>query len=139
MKLSAKPVPFHRKDTTTKQRHILGFFVEEKDIEEVFRVSGMLLGQESVETIPENIPSAALDSHVDVNIIRKFFDGDGWMALTAAMEERRQLPWFCHSCQDTLEGQSIGCDSCLNWQHWSCAAVKGQPKSKFWYCKDCKC
>ena len=96
MKFSAKPLPFHRKDTATKQPNILGFFVEEKDIEEVFRVSGMLLGQKSVETIPENIPSAALDSHIDVNIIRKFSDRDGWMALTATMEERRQLPWFCH-------------------------------------------
>ena len=98
----------------------------------------MFFGQESVEIIPENIPSATLDSHIDI-IIRKFFDGDGWMALTVTMEERRQLPWFCHSCQQSLEGQSIGCDSCLNWQHWSCAAVKCQPKSKFWHCKDCKC
>ena len=105
---------------------------------DVLQVSGMLLGQESVETIPENIPSASLDPHVDINIVRKYFDGDGWACLTATMKERRELPWFCHSCQETLDGKSIGCDSCLNWQHWGCAGVKTQPKTKFWYCKDCK-
>ena len=26
---------------------------------------------------------------------------------------------------------SIGCDSCLYWQHWRCVAVKAKPKPKF--------
>ena len=47
-------------DTTTRQRHILSFFIE-KDVNDVLQVSGMPLGQESVETIAENIPSASLD------------------------------------------------------------------------------
>ena len=127
VKFSAKIVPLHRKDSATKQHCILVLFfvfVEKKDTDEVLRAIEF-----RVETIPENIPLAALYSHA--NFFPIFFDGDGFIAFAATTEERRQLPRFCHSCQQSLDGQSIGCDRCMNWQHRSCASIKSQPKQNF--------
>ena len=139
LKMSGKPTPFHKKDSLTRQRHLLTFFVTDEDVNSAMKHSGMLLGEECVEMIPEHIPSACLDSHVDINIIRKYFDENGWAALVSVFGERKQMPWYCYTCQEVLEDtNSIGCDSCLNWQHWRCAAVKSKPKPKFWYCRHCK-
>ena len=51
----------------------------------------MLLGEECVKMIPEHIPSACLDSHVDIIIIRKYFDENGWAALLSVFEENKCL------------------------------------------------
>ena len=56
------------------------------------RTEGVLLGEESVECVPENIPSSTLDDNVDINMIRKFFDADLWLAVSAVYEAWKQLP-----------------------------------------------
>ena len=138
-KLSGKPQPFHRKDTTCRQKYILSFFVDEDIIQRAYS-QATLIGEESIVMIPNEIPSAALDSHIDIWIIQKFFHADGWAALELVYNARKQLPWTCRKCCNELENQenSIGCDSCLNWFHWGCEKIKSRPKTKFWYCKDCK-
>ena len=100
---------------------------------------GVLLGEESVECVPEKIPSSALDDNVDINMIQKFFDVDGWLAVSAVYEARKQLPWKCQQCNTNLEDSDppIGCDSCLNWNRWRCVGLKTKPKRKFWFCKEC--
>ena len=138
-KVTGKPQPFHKKDTTTRQRHLLSFFLDEESVANVFTCR-TLVGEEAVEMAPENIPSAILDNDVDIKIIQKIFSGDGWAALEAVYTACKSLPWTCHRCTSTLQENqpSIGCDSCLNWYHWNCEGVKTRPKTKFWFCKNCK-
>ena len=109
-KLSGKPQPFHRKDTTCRQKYILSFFVDEDIIQRVYS-QATLIGEESIVMIPNEIPSAALDSHIDIRIIQKFFQADGWAALELVYNARKQLPWTCRKCCNELENQenSIGC------------------------------
>ena len=133
-KANNSKTPYHRKSSAEKGRMLLSFFVDVST-----RTEGVLLGEESVECVPENIPSSALDENVDINMIRKFFDADGWLAVSGVYEARKQLPWKCQQCNTNLEDSdpSIGCDSCLNWNHWRCVGLKTKPKRKFWFCKDC--
>ena len=100
---------------------------------------GILLGEESVECLPEKLPSALLDENLDINIIRKYFDSDGWTAVTREHETRKQQSWTCQVCTGILvdSSPSIGCDSCLNWSHWKCVGLTKKPRKKFWFCKEC--
>ena len=51
-------------------------------------IEGVLLGEQAVECVPENLASALLDEHLDINLIKKFFDADGWEAVIRAHEAR---------------------------------------------------
>ena len=138
-KLTGKANPFHKKDTTSRQKFLLLFFTDEEAISNAF-TSKTLIEEESVEVPPENVPSAVLDSHVDIRIIQKFFSVDEWTALESVYNARKNLPWTCQKCMNCLQDDlpSIGCDSCLNWFHWECQGIKTRLKTKFWFCKDCK-
>ena len=49
-------------------------------------------------------------------------------------------PTFCY-CQGPDEGPMVGCDdtSCpYEWFHLACLGLKSAPKSKHWYCPDCR-
>ena len=42
-------------------------------------------------------------------------------------------------CQrNLLKSDTICCDCCLEWLHFSCAGVKSATKQKEWFCKLCK-
>ena len=80
---------------------MLSFFLDEVSISDAFS-GNTLIGEESVEMDPEKIPSAILDSHMDIRIIQTFFDGDGWVVLEAVYAARKNLPWTCHTCAQSL-------------------------------------
>ena len=47
---------------------------------------------------------------------------------------------YCY-CQEDKEGQMIGCDNSLckyEWFHFQCLGLFCKPKSKKWYCPDCR-
>ena len=47
---------------------------------------------------------------------------------------------FCY-CEGPDEGQMVGCDNpdCqYQWFHLECLGLKSEPKSKHWYCPDCR-
>ena len=134
-KIKDNGVPYHRKNMQTKEKYVLGLFVDPSSY-----LEGVLLGEQAVERVPENLASALLDEHLDINLIKKFFDGDGWEAVIRAHEARKQQPWRCLVCGGDLHDAcpSIGCDSCLNWCHWDCVGLTKKPRKKFWFCKDCQ-
>ena len=76
-KVKDSSVPYHKKSMITKELYVLGLFMDT-----TLYTKGELLGEHSVECMPESLPSALLDEHLDINIIRKFFDQDGWVAVS---------------------------------------------------------
>ena len=45
---------------------------------------------------------------------------------------------MCPICTHTLDGESLGCDQCLEWFHIGCTGLPKAPKNKFWFCRDCR-
>ena len=126
-----------KKEIEAKQKHILGWFVEQDKVEAA--MSGDILSENHIEMIPENVPSACLgNERVDINMILKYFDTDGWAALSSVFRERGSIGWLCFKCNQDLSGESIGCDSCLEWYHHRCAGIRKVPTSQYWFCKNCK-
>ena len=42
-----------------------------------------------------------------------------------------------HDHHGSNADQSIICDSCLEWYHFSCAGVITPPKMTYWFCRNC--
>ena len=98
-----------------------------------------LIEEEHVEVRPERLPDAVLDENVDVNLIRKFFTQDAWLAVMDVVGQKRSKPvYVCKVCYHDLHKESsIVCELCLSWHHLKCVGLKQAPKSKNWYCRGC--
>ena len=86
-----------------------------------------------------NLSSALLDENVDIFQIKDKFTNDAWDKVVDLYRRRKDMPWICPACHMQIaEFPSVGCDSCLEWIHISCANLKKIPKTRFWYCGACK-
>ncbi len=94
-----------------------------------------LIEEEEVECRPEKIPCSVLDENVDVCLVRQYFSSDAWKLVEEVMKNKAKNVWVCTTCQNDLHSkQSIICESCLMWYHFSCVGLTKQPKLKNWFC-----
>ncbi len=66
--------------------------------------------------------------------------GSFTLPTTSAEEQSNQSIRYCY-CQEEEEGEMIGCDNphcTYQWFHFKCLKLTSTPKSKFWYCPDCR-
>ena len=56
-----------------------------------------------------NVASSTKDSRVNVNIVRRYFDEDGWLSVQHIVESCKSAPWLCGECQHPLEDESSIC------------------------------
>ena len=128
--------PFHTLDIQSQQKLVLGWFVTDSVVTDAIQRSH-LIGEEEIDVV--NIPSQLKDSQVDVNMLRRFFDSDGWKRIIEIIDQIKEEEWKCGECKQVLSSsESIGCDSCLEWNHLTCIKLKKIPKCKYWYCSHCK-
>ena len=136
IKTSKRAMPFSNISALEKEKIILGYFVDKNSVEKA--MTGTILKEEEIECIPHSLPSAVKDPSVDIDIIKRYFDADGWMALEAAYKTRQDLPYYCSPCGEEVEEMRVICDSCLECYHLHCVNLRMLPKSKYWYCRKCK-
>lgn len=87
----------------------------------------------------DDVPCSILNDDIDLNLVKKHFTDDAWLAVNDIFETKFELGWYCQSCRDCLTtGPSVGCDDCLNWFHQKCANLKTIPKTAVWFCTTCK-
>lgn len=86
-------------------------------------LKGKLVEEEEVEVRPESLPDAAIDDHVDIFLIRKYFNNDAWLLVMDAVKTKKSKPiYVCKVCfHDLHDRPSIACDHCLSWYHIECA------------------
>ena len=86
--------------------------------------------------------SAVTDENVCIDIIRKYFSSEAWSVVRAVVNAVKHDPLFyCGACTHPInddDEQSIACDSCLQWSHFACTAIRATPKARCWYCAECK-
>ena len=116
---------------------MLSWFVEKAVIQAA--ITGGLIEEESVECRPEKVSNAVLDENVDIHLIRTYFSREAWMMIQDVLRCKREFPsWTCSVCQHDLHSEpSIICESCLEWYHFRCIGLTGQPKKKNWFCHSC--
>ena len=82
----SKSVAFHQKDIQSRQRQILRWLVDENIIDTVMK-GKKTIGEEDVEQDVDRVGSSIRDSHVDFNVVRRYFDEDAWTAATHVYEQ----------------------------------------------------
>ena len=91
---------------------------------------------EDIKCINE-ISSACIDENLNINRIKQYFTDDSWLVLLEKVSKFMEIGWLCRICKESLNGNQIGCDSCLEWQHFDCIGIKKAPKAKTWFCRYC--
>ena len=119
---------------------ILSWFID-KNIKDVALSRKRLIEEHEVEIRPECIPSSCLDENVYLPSIQKYFSEDAWLAVTNVVEiVKKNTSWYCGACSKAINDEtedSIHCESCLYWFHFTCVAIKTAPKKKEWFCRQC--
>ena len=129
---------FHQKDIQSRQRQILQWFLNDSVSEDVFH-GRQLIGEEEIEQDPEAVGCSVRDNHVDLNIMRRFFDEDAWCAVNHVYQQCQSVAWRCTTCSGILEDDgSICCDGCLSWIHMKCTKLKKMQRSWFCFCTNCQ-
>ncbi|MCG8626873.1 MAG: PHD zinc finger domain-containing protein [Proteobacteria bacterium] len=95
-------------------------------------LKGGLIEEESIECRPEKVSNAVLDENVDIHLIRSYLSQEAWMIVQDVLQRKREFPsWTCRVCHHDLRCEaSIICESCLEWYHFRCVGLTGQPKKK---------
>ena len=128
--------PFHTLDIQSKHKLVLGWIVDTRTVTEAMQ-RNYLIGEEDIDR--DNIPSQLKDTQVDIHMLRRYFDSEGWKLLNTISDKIQVEEWKCGECKEPLNtSESIACDSCLEWNHLTCIKLKKIPKCKYWYCSYCK-
>ncbi|KAL3243899.1 hypothetical protein MRX96_019488 [Rhipicephalus microplus] len=102
---------------------------------------GYIIQEADVEVRPELLPSGLLDYRVQMRQLQHHFSEEARQLLTSAVSiKKKNELWLCHACQERDSGEikMICCDHCLQWFHWTCAAVKqADAKKKLWFRRPC--
>ena len=114
---------------------MLSWFIKEPSI--AAALGGMKLTETSLLSV-NCISNSCLDENIELNWIKAYFTKTGWSTILKSVEKVQKMSWLCSNCRQPLDGDQIGCDGCLKWRHYNCAAVKKAPKSKNWFCRDCR-
>ena len=135
-----KALAFLQKPMKDRQHMVLEWFVG-PDISTSALKDFQILTEIVVETDPNLVSSACMHKNVYIHIIRQFLDEDAWQCVISTYEQKLKIGLYtCFECKKSLatNEQSIMCDSCLEWNHYSCVRLRTAPKSKFWFCQTCR-
>ena len=87
---------------------------------------------------PPELPVQFRDDQVlsVINLVKDYVD----VAYVKSQVSSALLEWTCSVCANAFaaDDNSVSCDSCLLWVHFSCANLKRAPAKKEWYCKLCR-
>ena len=132
-------VPFAKLKPEEKDRLLLECFVSPLTAEQA--LTGAQIQNCTIESNPLKIPDLARDeSVVDINRIEKYFRNEEWLRVLEALTKKRKFPWICSGCTKAIKNSqdSVACERCLNWYHFPCVALHKKPKTKNWFCRNCK-
>ena len=118
---------------------ILSWFVDSKVLNAA--INGNIIGECQVETQLEKVPSSCLDENVCIETCQKYFSHDARAVVCNVVDTVRKNPiYYCGRCTCPIaddKHQSIACDCCLTWFHFTCLSMTMPSKAKVWICRGC--
>ena len=77
---------------------------------------------------------------VDMHRVEKYFEKDAWLSVLKSRKEKTRVDFVCSVCAKMIHDESkdsIACDRCPLWTHFTCASLKSRPKNRNWFCESC--
>lgn len=129
---------FWKADLRVKEGKILSWLGVKKPI-----CSDEKLKIEDLEINEENIYASFYNEVVDIEIVKKFFEPDGFNKLQRIVMNFRKSKWVCFNCgKDESElnksNKCVCCDGCMIWFHIECEGGEEIEKEEDWFCSHCK-
>ena len=133
-------VPFCRLSPKEKDKMILGALSPALAIGEAMG-GNRLLNKEDI--LPVGKISDAIRDHdmVDIYRVEKYFEKEAWLSVVKASAEKNCVGFVCAVSAKMIRDEcedSIVCDGCLLWSHFTCTSLKKRPKNKNWFCNSCR-
>ena len=101
----------------------------------------ILIDEIHIETKPEKLTAPFIDENVYLEVCKKYYTRNGWLALKYVIKTIKSNPiYYCGSCTKSIDEEtenSIQCDNCFIWYHFGCINLIRKPKSHVWFCRSC--
>ena len=135
--VSNGPVKFMMKPFKEKEKQILEWILPDNVVKQA--LDGKLIELEEIPTNASNLSTSLLDENVNCKMVGEYFTKSAWLKATHLIEQLQNDPnWICVVCQEDLSlSDSIVCECCLVWYHFSCAGLCNKPKRAAWFCIFC--
>ena len=134
-------LPYKKMKPYDKERMIMEC-VSEKRIMDAEALNGKrLLDNDDIQTNIHFIPDTVRDrDNIDIFRVEKFFTEDAWLQLLEILQKKEESAWHCKACSKAVKDnqESIACDRCLLWYHFSCLSLSSKPQARNSFCKTCK-
>jgi hypothetical protein len=102
-------------------------------------------GEDQLVVDSSDVPKRAILLYYDLSGIefkfKDYFDEDGFQMLRHLIHSM-DTNWTCGKCDSSIvdaNKDSIACDYCYNWSHYSCVKLTKTKASKLseWFCVKC--
>eukprot|EP00112_Aurelia_sp_Birch-Aquarium-sp1_P005704 Seg1647.2 transcript_id=Seg1647.2/GoldUCD/mRNA.D3Y31 product="Transcription initiation factor TFIID subunit 3" protein_id=Seg1647.2/GoldUCD/D3Y31 len=131
--------PFAKLGAKEKDRILLECFVSPKIAKQ--SLQGFPISPDRLQTNVHLMSDLVRNSNsVDIHRIEKYFSDDAWMIVLELIRKKGNCKWTCPRCSKSIKNADdrVACDRCFCWFHFPCVSVKKRPKSKYWFCRNCK-
>ena len=125
--------PFCKMRAEEKDRILLEYFVKPSVAQN--SIKGQLLNTQNIECNMHNLPDMIRDKeNVDIYRIERYFTSSAWRNILKLIQNKNKCIWTCSAIKSK---DSISCNHCLNWYHFSSTSLNKIPKKRNWFCKPC--
>lgn len=136
---TSKPVAFTKCHIREKEKLILSWLFNPELAEKATNNEYVIQAADISVDVNDMSPSL-LDESVCIAFIKKYVSSEVWNIVSNLLEKKKKChKWKCGTCNWSLaDTDSIVCDACLLWYHLGCCKLRKKPKSKLWYCVNCR-
>ena len=73
-----------------------------------------------------------------VTLLQDYMNDDDFDGILKTVETKRKtIVWECNVWNKTIQEESVICDACLLWYHYTCVGLRRNPRKNVWFCHMC--
>lgn len=132
-------IPFCRLSPIEKDRMILGSLSTSLAVGEAI-AGHRFLAKDDIFPVGKISDTVRDGEIVDIHRVEKYFEKDAWLSVLEPTKEKTRVDFVCSVCAKMINDESedsIACDRCLLWTHFTCTSLKSRPKNRNWFGKSC--
>ena len=133
-------LPFCKLSPIEKDRMILGSLSTSLAVGEAI-AGHRFLTKDDILPVGKISDTVRDEEIVDIHRVAKYFEKDAWLSVLKSTKEKSRIDFVCSVCAKMINDESedsIACDRCLLWTHFTCTSLKSRPKNRNWFCKSCR-
>ncbi|KAH0555431.1 hypothetical protein KQX54_018854 [Cotesia glomerata] len=130
-------------------------YIEKKKIDKVkTTMKWLLLPNELIEASMNNehkiklkdltitgstIGDSFMEVNVNIDLLKNYCTEEVWEKIAQWVNDKRTKNIFhCSKCQEICGEKTVFCDCCCCWYDFDCVKISKIPRTKYWFCPDCR-